>query len=266
MNDPQPSQPGFLAYRTLGLGFAVGLLNGLLGIGGGILLVPGLIFLRQATPREAVSTSLGAVFFISAAALAVHLAVSGLYSSLMEAFILLLAGGIGAQIGGFLLNRIPQRWILFIFSAFALTSSVYLIAQGLSLGPEQGDAGGGAPLWGYLLIGGLSGIFSGMLGIGGGGLITLGLSTFFHLPILSVIPLALGINVINSLSGIAAQWKTGNILWEDVFRLVPASAVGIAGGLGLALAISPGRLKILFALFVMVMGIRLFRKGWKGKN
>ncbi len=264
MNEHKPNDPEFLAYPTLGLGLGVGLLNGLLGIGGGILIVPGLIFLRKATPREAVSTSLAAVFFISAAALVVHVAVSGLHFSLLEGFTLLLAGGCAAQIGGLLLNRIPQHWILLIFSVFALASSVYLFAQGMD--PVLGEAREGTPLWGFLLIGILSGFFSGILGIGGGGITTLGLSTFFHIPILAVIPLALCINVINALSGIAAQWKTGNILWKDAFHLVPSSAVGIAAGLVLVLVISPGWLKILFAVFFMVMGTRLFLNGWKGRT
>lgn len=267
MTENKPSGPGFFTFRTLGLGVGVGLLNGLLGIGGGILIVPGLIFLRKATPREAVSTSLAAVFFISAAALVVHVAVSGLHFGLLEGFTLLLAGGCAAQMGGLLLKRIPQHWILLIFSAFALASSVYLVAQGLGVEPILGDAREGPPpLWGFLLIGILSGFFSGILGIGGGGITTLGLSTFFHIPILSVIPLALCINVINALSGIAAQWKSGNIFWKDAFSLVPSSAVGIAAGLVLVLAIPPGWLKILFAVFFMVMGTRLFLKGWKERT
>ena len=92
-------------FRTAGLGFGTGLLNGLLGVGGGILLVPGLIFLRGRTAREAVATSLGTVLCLSSLALVVHLYLSGLYFSVLGSGLLLLMAIIGSLIGTHLLNR-----------------------------------------------------------------------------------------------------------------------------------------------------------------
>jgi len=58
---------------TLAIGFGAGLLNSVVGIGGGILIVPGLVLVRKLNPRVAVATSLGSVLILSAIALGVHL-------------------------------------------------------------------------------------------------------------------------------------------------------------------------------------------------
>ena len=125
---------------TMGIGLGAGLLNGLLGIGGGIIIVPGLIIIRNLQPRSAVSTSLGSVLFLAAIAFSAHIFISGFQFSIAGSLFLLLAGVIGSQIGGILLKRISQRSILFIFSVFAMLSSLYLILQGVNLiaTPEGG--------------------------------------------------------------------------------------------------------------------------------
>lgn len=48
-----------LVFLAIGLG--AGVLSGLFGVGGGVLIVPALVFLRGMTPHAAVGTSLGAL-------------------------------------------------------------------------------------------------------------------------------------------------------------------------------------------------------------
>ena len=45
----------------LGIGVCAGILSGLFGIGGGVLIVPALIFLAKMAPIDATATSLGAL-------------------------------------------------------------------------------------------------------------------------------------------------------------------------------------------------------------
>lgn len=248
-------------WRTAAIGFGAGLLNGLLGVGGGILIVPGLIFVLDVTPRVAVSTSLGAVLCLAVLALGVHLAISGLYFSVLGSAVLLAAGVAGSQVGGYLLNRIPQRWILYFFAAFTFVASTHLILQALGTYGDAGAAAVSPPLWSYAAIGAMSGFFSGMLGVGGGGIVVIGFAALYHTPILGGIPLALAVNVVNAGSGVIAQWRTGQILWRQVVRLVPAAVVGIAAGVALAIVMPAEALKVVFALFFMYMGSRLIRRG-----
>jgi uncharacterized membrane protein YfcA len=251
---------------TLGIGFGAGLLNGLLGVGGGILIVPGLIFLRKLSPRSAVATSLGTVLVLSAIAVSMHLLISGLTFSAGGSGILLLAGAVGSQGGGYLLKRLPPRWILLLFSALSLLMSLHLIAQGLGWTPAGVAGGREPPLWSFPVIGFVAGLFSGMLGIGGGGLVVLAFATLFHRSILGGLPLALAVNLVNALSGVVAQRRTALTRWREVIGLVPSALVGIGVGVALAVTMAPGLLKIVFAVFFLYMGGRLLLKGRKGSG
>jgi uncharacterized membrane protein YfcA len=269
MRPPQPN-PGassqgrwraLISPRLALIGFAAGLSNGLLSIGGGILIVPGLIFLRRVSARVAVSTSLGTVLLMSVVALAAHVSISGFSMSIGGSALLIAAGMASAQIGGYLLTHLPQRWVFFAFSGLTLISGGHLIAVALDIAPPISS--GTPPLWSYVVIGFVSGVFSGLLGVGGGGIAVLGFSVGFHTPVLGGLPMALAMNVTNSLSGVLAQWRSRNILWGDVFRIFPTTLPGIALGVALAIYLPPDVLRIVFALFFVFISGRMFHRGWR---
>ncbi|HXD70669.1 MAG TPA: TSUP family transporter, partial [Gaiellales bacterium] len=64
-----------MSRRTLalvGIGLAAGFLSGVLGIGGGIVIVPLLVALVAYAPKRAMATSLAAILFTAVAAAASH--------------------------------------------------------------------------------------------------------------------------------------------------------------------------------------------------
>lgn len=254
-----PPQRRLLA--TLGIGFGAGLLNAVIGIGGGILIVPGLVLVRKVHPRVAVATSLGAVLLLSAVALAIHLLIAPFTLSLWGTVLLLAAGAAGSQIGGRLLTRIQTRWILFAFAGVTLLSALHLLAIGLDLLPPLAGAAAEPPLWAYAALGLMGGFFSGLLGVGGGGLVILGLSVGFHTPVFAGLPIAQAVNTANSFSGVAAQWRARLVLWKEVFALVPSGLAGVAVGQALALHLAADVLRIVFAAFFIFMSGSLIRKG-----
>jgi hypothetical protein len=246
--------------QTLGVGFGAGLVNGLVGIGGGLLIVPGLVFVRGQPPKTAVATSLAGVLILSSLALGFHLWWSGLALDPTGVAILLLAGIAAAQAGSWMLGRISTRLLLFIFSGVTLLSALQLLAIALHwMGPLVSGVTT-PPLWSYPVLGGIAGFFSGMLGIGGGGLVVLAFSVIFHTPILGGLPVALAVNVANALSAVVAQWRSGRILWKEVGYLIPTAVVGIVVGTSLAIWLPPNALRIVFALFFTYMGAQLLRR------
>lgn len=256
-----PPGPGRRLVPTLAIGFGAGLLNALVGIGGGILIVPGLVIVRKLNPRVAVATSLGSVLILSATALGVHLASAPFSLSAWGGVLLLVAGAAGSQAGSFLLSRIATRWILFGFAGITILSAADLLAMGLHLLPEALMQASEPALWTYAALGLMGGFFSGLLGVGGGGLVILGFSVIFHMPVLSGLPIAQAVNTFNSLSGVAAQWRSKLVLWREVFALVPSGMAGVAIGQALALFLPADVLRIIVAAFFLYMGGSLVRRG-----
>jgi uncharacterized protein len=262
----QPEDPRVRRKRlltTLGIGLGAGLLNALVGIGGGILIVPGLVIVRKLHPRVAVATSLGSVLLLSAVALGVHVASAPFQLSLGGALLLLIAGPLGSQIGGFLLNRIQTRWILFAFAGITMLSASYLLAIGLDLLPRAPIGAPEPALWAYGALGLLGGFFSGLLGVGGGGLVMLGFSVIYHTPVLAGLPIAQAVNTLNSFSGVIAQWRSKQVLWREVLALVPSGLVGVAAGQALAVLLPPDALRVIVAAFFLYMGASLIRRGYR---
>lgn len=93
----------------LAIGFAAGVMTVLLGIGGGFILVPAMIYLLGMPARVVIGTSLAMVLSVSAATTMVH-AVTTRSVDIVLAGLLLVGGVIGAQYGAILTLRIkPDR-------------------------------------------------------------------------------------------------------------------------------------------------------------
>nr|WP_210278397.1 sulfite exporter TauE/SafE family protein [Rhizobium sp. BK196] len=86
------------------LGFAIGILTSVMGVGGGFIMVPAMIYLLRIPTNVVVGTSLFQIIFVTAYTTIVQAATN--YSvDIVLAFFLMLAGVIGAQYG----VRVGQR-------------------------------------------------------------------------------------------------------------------------------------------------------------
>jgi uncharacterized membrane protein YfcA len=82
----------------IALGFAVGILTSVMGVGGGFIMVPAMIYLLRIPTNVVVGTSLFQIIFTTAYTTVVQAATN--YSvDIVLAFILMLAGVVGAQYG-----------------------------------------------------------------------------------------------------------------------------------------------------------------------
>jgi len=114
------SRPGLAVFGAL-----IGVLTGLVGLGGGYALVPGLIYLFHAPVYVTMGTSLATM---------IPLAVAGGGIKLMQGFVdlgagLLLAGGtvVGAQIGAAVIKKFKPTTLKLIFGLYFLYVSVKFI-------------------------------------------------------------------------------------------------------------------------------------------
>ncbi len=156
-----------MTFALAGIGLAAGFFSGLFGVGGGLIIVPGLVVIMHLDQRRAVGTSLLAIvpavigsLVAYAVAGSVDLAVGGL---------LALGAVAGAQLGSWLLHRMSLRvaqWAFVGFVAVMVAQLLVLVpdrAAGLVLDPLRIAA--------LVAIGIIAGVLSALLGIGGGGVV-----------------------------------------------------------------------------------------------
>ncbi len=122
-------------FAPLALGFLTGILTVLLGVGGGFIMVPAMIYLLGMTTRVVVGTSLFQILFVTAIATMVH-ALTTQAVDIVLASLLLLGSVIGAQIGTRLASRIPPDWLRLMLATIVLLVALRL-AIGLGWRPDE---------------------------------------------------------------------------------------------------------------------------------
>ncbi len=117
------------------LGFGTGILTILLGIGGGFILVPAMIYLLGMATSVVVGTSLFQTLFVTAVATMVHATTTKAVDIVLAA-LLLLGSVIGAQVGARLATKVKPEYL-----RLALAVMVLLIGGRVLLGlvwrPEE---------------------------------------------------------------------------------------------------------------------------------
>ena len=83
---------------VLGLGAGIGFLSSIMGVGGGFIMVPALIYLLKVPTNVVVGTSLFQIIFVSAYTTIVH-ATTNQTVDIVLAFVLMVGGVAGAQYG-----------------------------------------------------------------------------------------------------------------------------------------------------------------------
>ena len=112
----------------------------------------------------------------------------------------------------------------------------------------------------YSLIGMISGITGGLLGVGGGIIIVPALTYFMGVPIKTAIGTSLTIIVPTAIMGSAKHFHQGNIDWKIASAIVPLAIAGSFLGAWMTQSIKPTHLQKGFAILMIYMGFRLFFK------
>lgn len=117
------------------LGFISGILTVLLGVGGGFIMVPAMIYLLGMPSRVVVGTSLFQILFVTAATTLVH-ALTTQAVDIVLAAILLFGGVTGAQLGAKLATKIPADVLRMLLALIVLAVALRL-ALGLGWQPSE---------------------------------------------------------------------------------------------------------------------------------
>ncbi|WP_374595873.1 sulfite exporter TauE/SafE family protein [Sphingosinicella sp.] len=118
-----------------GIGVAVGILTFIMGIGGGFVMVPAMIYLLGMSVSVVVGTSLFQIVFTTAAVTLMH-AVQSKTVDIVLALMLLIGGVIGAQIGARMAQRLPPEKLRFGLAVLVIAVAIRLLV-GLTWTPSE---------------------------------------------------------------------------------------------------------------------------------
>ncbi len=117
------------------LGMVTGIMTMLLGVGGGFILVPAMLYLLGMTTQVVIGTSLFQVLFVTMAATLVH-SVTTKEVDLVLAMLLLIGSVTGAQLGTRISRRMQPEYLRIILALIVLIVAIRM-ALGLGWRPDE---------------------------------------------------------------------------------------------------------------------------------
>lgn len=242
-------------------GFGVGTLAGILGVGGGIILVPILVGLHY-SPLHAVATS-----SLCVAMTAFSATLKNWRQGHIEPYRLLglaIPGLLTTQLGVFIASRSAPWVLLTSFGALALIT-LYLMQLRAHLVDisvkEESSSAQNRPA-SYLVTGGSAGFLSGMLGVGGGVVLVPLQVLLLKEPIKSAVRTSLGVILITSIMSTLGHAYRGNILYLDGLMLGTGGVVGAQLGAALLHKIPNNAVKNGFRSLLVFLSIYVFWQAW----
>lgn len=259
----------FLAVSLVLAGAVTGLLAGVFGVGGGAVIVPVLyeVFRVIGVPEEvrmplSVGTSLAVIIPTSIRSFNAHRAKGLVDLSILKVWAVPVV--LGVMVGSYIARYAPADLFKIVFVVVATISAIRLLfaADRWKFGEDMP----GKPL--MVAYGGVIGVLSALMGIGGGQLSSL-FMTFYGRPIHQAVATSSGLGVLISIPGalgfIYAGWPKMDILPPlslgyvsliGMILFIPTSIWTAPIGASLAHKLSKRRLEVAFGLFLLFVAAR----------
>jgi len=263
-----------ITLELLGIGVAVGFVGALLGIGGGVLLVPFLVLVIDVPIHQAVAASL--ITIIATSSLVASFGLRQKLTNLRLAFLLNLSSATGAIISSFIAARIAENVIEIVFASILLIISGLLLARQKTMRSDVSEAEPGyfggkyydlainrdiqyqpkkiPAAFGLVLV---SGMIAGVAGTSGG---------IFNVPILNLacrVPMKVATMTSSLMIGVTACAASMVYFRHDLVRplLVGPIVLGVLAGtvIGtrLAVKLQSKSLVRIFALLLAITAVRM---------
>ena len=110
------------------IGFFVGILSSIMGIGGGFIMVPAMIYLLRMPTNVVIGTSLYQIIFVTSLVTILH-AYENQTVDIMLALILMSGGVVGAQIGAALGHRLKAEQLRFMLGILILAVCIKILTS-----------------------------------------------------------------------------------------------------------------------------------------
>ena len=200
------------------VGLGAGALSGLFGVGGGLILVPGLIGVVKLDRRLAHGTSLAATLPIAVASAITYIVNDNIDWVVAGCLTVGTIGG--AVIGTHLLQVVSKRVLTIAFVVIVIATAVRLVLSTETTGRTDITLTSALLL---VVIGVVTGIVAGMLGVGGGIIMVPAMVVFYDIAPVVAKGTSVAVIVPTSLTGTIRNRKNDNV------DLRIAAVVGLTG-------------------------------------
>jgi uncharacterized membrane protein YfcA len=240
--------------RLAAIGLAAGLFGAILGVGGGIVVVPLLVYLFHYDQRRAAATSMGAIA-ITATVGAISYGIEGHLHPYAAALVGIPAA-FGVVAGTAIQQRLPLRALQVLFAGLLVVVGIRLLApQALPFHAIHHRSA-----WVYavvLTIGLVGGVLAGIFGVGGG---ILFVPTFVLL--LGIGQLEAGATSLlamlpASCIGAWRQQRYGNLNGRAALTIGIVSIAGVQAGIAIAERLDESTLQRIFGVLLMVTAAQI---------
>ena len=246
------------ALALLAVGFAAGILGGLIGTGGCSLMLPILHFWMGYPAPIAVGTTLFAVIFT---------AMSGGYGHLVRGNVdrraVAWVGGAGIAgvlLGSWLFTFLANQAQLLglILGLVFLWPAVRMIWEGVTQRQMPKREGGAipGPAWGLALFGFVVGVLTGVAGLGGGYALVPGLIYMFSAPVYLTMGTSLAAMIPLAVVGGSIKLLQGFVAVGAGLLLAMGTIVGAQVGSAIIKRFKPSTLKLIFGLYFLYVAVK----------
>ncbi len=232
------------------LGIGIGLIAGLFGVGGGFLIVPALVFLGLPV-HVAIGTSLACIVLSSLSAAVTHIrrgAVLYRVVLLKEAFSVP-----AALLGAYLSSLLPENYLKVLFSGILLYLAFQMWRGNASSHSKPGELKTSR----VSLVGVLSGLTSGLLGISGGVLNVPLFHSYVGIPMRYAVGTSSFALFFTALAGSIGHYRLGQVDLHTALLLAPGLIIGARIGALLVHRLYPGHLRRAFSVILVIVALKM---------
>ncbi len=241
---------------SLFIGIAAGCFGGLVGLGGGVVMVPLMVGVAGLKQKQAHGTSLVALVFTGIVGAATY-ATKG-QVDVVAAGLLAVTATVTARFGARYADLLPEWKLKRSFGAFLLVIAVILLAR-----PWIAGVGGTAAPWvkpAVLLTTGLfTGFLSGMMGVGGGSIMVPAMVLLAGFPQVLAQGSSLLAMVPAGAAGAYTHFRLGNVVRGLLPGLIPGILLGTFVGSSFAVRLPEVVLRLVFAAVLVWTGSKYLK-------
>ncbi|WP_211653753.1 sulfite exporter TauE/SafE family protein [Planococcus alpniumensis] len=270
----------FLILLVVGL--ASGIVGALIGLGGGVVLVPVLLFLSSSvsvfpnlSPQQIVGLSVVMMIFIGLSSTIAYMKVGTV--DYRSGFIFFIGSAPGTVLGAFVNSSLDVPSFQLYFGLLLVFLSLLLLLRDrlkavswfvdhgkkLSFHDRRADQEYvyGYPIWFALLLTFFVGFASGLFGIGGGSILVPAMILLFLFPPHVAVGTSMLMVFLSAIVNSITHISLGNVPWIYTLAIIPSAYIGAKIGAKLNRSIKSDTLVLVLRLALLLLGLRSIYEG-----